>query len=79
MARGGVDLWPPVRSLQCPTLVLRGALSDILSRETAEAMASSNANIRWVEIPGASHFVHEDNLAAFNREVDSFLQAAPIT
>ena len=47
---------------------------DILSRETAEAMAASNANIRWVEIPNASHFVHEDNLADFNSAVVAFLK-----
>jgi len=72
-----IDLWPPVESLQCPTLVLRGALSDILSRDTAEAMTASNPNIRWVEVPNASHFVHEDNLEAFNREVGAFLRALP--
>ena len=72
-----VDLWPAVRSLTCPTLVLRGAQSDILSRETAEAMAATNQNVRWVEIPNATHFVHEDNLEAFNREVQAFLRALP--
>lgn len=77
-ARGGadaprVDLWPHVRALQCPTLVLRGELSDILSRETAEAMVQVNPKVRWVEIPGATHFVHEDNLPAYNREVARFL------
>jgi pimeloyl-ACP methyl ester carboxylesterase len=72
-----LDLWPAVRGLACPTLVLRGALSDILSRETAEAMAASNPNIRWVEIPNASHFVHEDNLVDFNREVGAFLNSLP--
>lgn len=72
-----IDLWPPVKSLQCPTLVVRGALSDILSRETAEAMAESNSNISWVEVPNASHFVHEDNLEAFNREVGGFLKDLP--
>jgi pimeloyl-ACP methyl ester carboxylesterase len=70
-----IDLWPPVRSLQCPTLVVRGELSDILFRETAEEMAASNPNLRWVEVPSASHFVHEDNLEAFNREVGTFLAA----
>jgi esterase len=68
-----LDLWPAVRGLTCPTLVLRGALSDILSRETAEGMAASNPNVRWVEIANASHFVHEDNLGDFNREVGTFL------
>ena len=69
------DLWPAVRALACPTLVLRGARSDILSRETAEAMAASNPNIKWVEIPNASHFVHEDNLVDFNRAVQAFLKS----
>ena len=70
---GQLDLRPAVRGLQCPTLVLRGALSDILARETAQAMADANPNVRWVEIPGATHFVHEDNPEAFNREVTRFL------
>lgn len=68
-----VDLWPHVRNIQCPTLVIRGSLSDVLSRETAEEMARANPNIRWVEIPGATHTVHEDNLEAFNNEVSKFL------
>ena len=69
----GEDRWPQVRALLCPTLVLRGELSDILSRETAEGMAKANPRVRWVEVPRASHFVHEDNLEAFNREVARFL------
>ena len=73
-----VDLWPPVRDLRCPTLVVRGAVSDILSRETAEAMAASNPNIRWVEVANASRFVHEDNLDAFNQEVGTFLASLAV-
>jgi len=69
-----VDLWPPVCGLKCPTLVLRGALSDILSRETAEEMARANPRIRWVEVPDASHPIHDDNLPVFNREVAGFLE-----
>lgn len=68
-----VDLWPHVRNLKCPTLVVRGGLSDILSRETAEAMAKDNPNLRWVEVPKATHSVHEDNLEGFNQEVGRFL------
>ena len=67
------DLWPHVREIQCPTLVLKGSLSDILSRETAEGMANANSNIRWVEVPDAAHLIHEDNLEVFNREVGKFL------
>ena len=73
--RGGSigDLWPCVRGLQCPTLVLRGGESDILAAATAQAMADANPNVSWVEIPGASHFVHDDQPAAFNRAVTAFL------
>jgi esterase len=70
-----VDLWPHVRALGCPALLLRGAHSDILSRETAQEMARANTNIRWVEIPDASHSVHDDNTAAFNRELARFLES----
>jgi len=68
------DLWPPVKALQCPTLVLRGGRSDILAAETAQAMCDANPHVRWVEIPGASHFVHDDNLADYNRELARFLE-----
>jgi len=67
------DLWPFVRALECPTLVLRGGRSDILAAETAEAMQAANPRIRWVEIADASHFVHDDNLADYNRELQRFL------
>ena len=68
-----MDLWPHVGGLQCPTLVLRGAMSDVLSGETAEEMAKSNSNIRWTEVPNATHYIHGDNLDFFNQEVSLFL------
>ena len=67
-----VDLWPHVRNLQCQTLVIRGGLSDVLSRQTAEEMARANASIRLVEVPEATHYVHDD-VAAFNAAVADFL------
>jgi len=70
-----VDLWPYVADLRCPTLVIRGADSDFLSRATAEEMARRNTNLRWVEIDAASHYVHDDNLPAFNRALGQFLEA----
>jgi esterase len=72
-----VDLWPHVDRIACPTLVLRGQHSDFLSRATAEEMARRNSNIRWAEIESASHYVHDDNLSAFNEQVGCFLRDLP--
>ena len=69
-----IDLWPHTRDLKCPTLVLRGEISDILSQETCSEMAEANLNIKCVEVPGASHYVHDDNLEFYNREVRIFLE-----
>jgi pimeloyl-ACP methyl ester carboxylesterase len=71
------DQWPAVRALTCPTLVLRGGKSDILAAETAQSMSDANPCIRWVEIPGASHTVHDDNLSDYNRELGRFLRDLP--
>jgi pimeloyl-ACP methyl ester carboxylesterase len=71
-----IDLWPYVTDLRCQTLVIRGAESDFLARAAAEEMARRNANLRWVEIEGASHYVHDDNLPAFNRALSQFLEGA---
>ncbi|NKB70021.1 MAG: alpha/beta fold hydrolase [Candidatus Latescibacteria bacterium] len=71
---GTPDWWDLVGKLACPTLVLRGAHSDMLERTECEKMVRLNTNIRWVEIPAATHFVHEENSRAFTDEVTSFLQ-----
>jgi pimeloyl-ACP methyl ester carboxylesterase len=49
------DLWPAFEALKSiPTLVLRGALSDILSAETAEAMGR-RLGARVVTVPRRGH------------------------
>jgi pimeloyl-ACP methyl ester carboxylesterase len=68
-----VDLWPHVERASVPTLLLRGARSDFLTAETAQAMAERNPRIRLVEVPGASHYVHDDNLAGFAAALHAFL------
>ena len=49
------DLWPAWDAVRCPTLVLRGAQSDLLSPATAAAMATRGPRARVVEIPGVGH------------------------
>ncbi len=52
----GVDLWPAFDALcGVPTLVLRGALSDILSVEAANKMAARLPDVRLVTISGVGH------------------------
>jgi esterase len=70
---GPVDLWECVDALRCPTLVIRGARSDFLPAGTCERMAQRQAFVEWAEVPGAGHYVHDDNPAAFIRLVTGFL------
>jgi len=50
-----IELWYLYDAIRCPTFVLRGAQSDLLSRETAEAMARRGPKARVVEVPGVGH------------------------
>jgi pimeloyl-ACP methyl ester carboxylesterase len=49
------DLWPLWDAISCPTLVLRGAESDLLSAATASAMHSRGPKPDVIEIPGVGH------------------------
>jgi pimeloyl-ACP methyl ester carboxylesterase len=59
-------LWEAWDAIRCPTLLVRGEHSDLLSRETAAEMASRGPKPRLVEIPGVGHaptFIHDDQIA----------------
>lgn len=49
------DLWPLWDAIRCPTLVLRGADSDLLSRTTAEAMTLRGPHALLREFAGVGH------------------------
>jgi pimeloyl-ACP methyl ester carboxylesterase len=51
----GIDLWSTWASIRCPTLVLRGAESDVLSRETLEQMQALRSGVEVLELPGIGH------------------------
>ncbi|MFK8138344.1 MAG: alpha/beta fold hydrolase [Bdellovibrionales bacterium] len=57
--------WNEIESIQCPCLLIRGELSEDLSRETYEKMLKSNTKLRGVEIEGARHWVHFDRQKEF--------------
>jgi pimeloyl-ACP methyl ester carboxylesterase len=67
------DLWPQWRAITCPTLLVRGALSDILSEETAKRMADELPSARLVVVPGAGHTVPGDQPATFQALLREFL------
>ena len=66
VAVAGGDLWPQWDAIACPTLVLRGERSDLLSRATAHAMATRGPRARIVEVAGVGHapmLMAEDQVA----------------
>tara|TARA_B110000116_G_scaffold256789_1_gene256295 strand:+ start:1336 stop:2175 length:840 start_codon:yes stop_codon:yes gene_type:complete len=69
-----IDMWDCVKKIQCPTLLIRGANSDVLQSDVAIEMIKQNSNITLIEIPEATHYVHDDQLDLFNQEVNSFYQ-----
>lgn len=56
-ARGSLpDLWPFYRSLgKVPVLAVRGGISDVLSEETFERMATEKPDVIRVTVPGVGH------------------------
>lgn len=72
-AQGEAMLWQIYDSLRCPTLLLRGQDSDLLSPKTAKAMQERGPKARLVEFAGVGHaptLVASDQVAA----VRDFLQ-----
>ena len=69
--------WRALEAVRCPTLVVRGALSDILMRDMCELMVKRVPGSRWVEIPDAAHMVLEDNPAACAAAMLEFLATVP--
>jgi len=64
---GDVDLWPIYDAIRCPTLVVRGADSTVLTRATLQEMASRGPRPQTVEIPGVGHaptFLDAQQIAA---------------
>jgi pimeloyl-ACP methyl ester carboxylesterase len=52
---GEAALWMAYDALRCPTLLIRGAESDLLSHETAQAMTRRGPKAKLVELAGVGH------------------------
>jgi pimeloyl-ACP methyl ester carboxylesterase len=66
-------LWSAVETVECPTLVVRGAQSDVFHDEDAERLAGRLRRGRWVTIEGAGHTVQGDNPAGLLVSLRRFL------
>ncbi|KQQ36097.1 alpha/beta hydrolase [Duganella sp. Leaf126] len=59
-------LWAAYDAVRCPTLLVRGAQSDLLTRDTAQAMTQRGPRATLVEIPDVGHaptFIHDEQIA----------------
>ena len=59
-------LWHAYDAITCPTLLVRGEHSDLLTREVAQDMTQRGPQARLVEVPGVGHaptFMHADQIA----------------
>jgi len=66
MPEGDLELWPMWNAVACPTLVLRGAQSDLLTKETAAKMTETGPKAKLVEFEGVGHaptLMHADQVA----------------
>jgi pimeloyl-ACP methyl ester carboxylesterase len=70
-------LWSAVDRVECPTLVVRGAQSDVFHDEDAERLSARFRNSRWVRIDGAGHTVQGDNPAGLLVALRAFLDDLP--
>jgi pimeloyl-ACP methyl ester carboxylesterase len=58
-------LWAAYDAIACPTLLIRGAESDLLSREVAVLMTQRGPKAKLVELAGVGHaptFLHTDQI-----------------
>jgi len=65
MPEGDMEVWPVWDAVRCPTLVIRGAQSDLLSKETAEQMTARGPKAKLVELQGIGHaptLLHADQI-----------------
>lgn len=70
-----IDLWPVYQAIACPTLAIRGAESDLLTRATWQRMGEVGPRAQLAEVAGVGHapmFMDEAQIAL----VRDFLLAA---
>jgi pimeloyl-ACP methyl ester carboxylesterase len=70
-----VELWGIYDQIRCPTMLLRGERSDLITHDTAIQMSERGPRAKVVEIAGVGHaptLIHQDQI----RLVRTFLDAS---
>lgn len=67
------DLWDGISRLSVPTLIVRGAESDTLTKSTCQAVQRHSARIQIVTLEGTSHLVPFEQPAAVHVMIRAFL------
>ena len=69
-------LWEMIGTVTCPTLVVRGERSDVVTPESAAALASALPDGESVTIADAGHTVQGDNPRGLAEALEPFLRRA---
>ena len=72
-ARRGEAMWASVERISCPTLVVKGAQSELFMASDAEALVNRLPSPEFVQIEGAGHTVQGDQPRALAEAVQAFL------
>src|SRR5690606_13893541 len=73
-ARMREELIAGAKKLRVPTLLVRGAESDVVSREGIDEFLSVVPHAEWIDVANAGHMVSGDANDAFSAAVESFLR-----
>jgi pimeloyl-ACP methyl ester carboxylesterase len=67
-------VWEIVKNVACPTLIVRGELSNPLSQPDAERLAASMPEARLITLEGAGHPVAQDRPDELASAIHTFLR-----
>ena len=67
------DAWEALGSIGCPTLLVRGTDSTLLTHDVAVRMRERIPSCELVELANAGHWCYDENPAEFERAVLGFL------
>ena len=67
------DAWDALDKIACPTLLVRGSDSTILTRDVAIRMQKRIPDCRFEEFPDSGHWCYDENPEAFDKALLGFL------